>query len=279
MANHKVCLYTRTSSHGRQPAGQNVVYAPGTTFQIRYKDKDKRIWKTLSAATYQEAVVQAKEMELSLFRQDSANYKSSAGGSNRIEPKPAFVEAVAVPLAPPPDARDTLGQAITDYMKTSTVLRRPTTVRCYTNLFGQFYACVTVGGTKARSIKSISDDDLVDFYSYLAKLGNSESTRHSKLTIVQCLLRANKNAAKLKTEYEIKVVMSYRPDEIQRYLPSRPKRKNCCFNFFSTLAEGKWKLRRPHGIRLTLYAAASLSVRPRARRRGSFRFPRIWSRS
>jgi integrase/recombinase XerD len=234
VANHRCSIYVRSSNANRerQPAGPNVVYAPGTTFQIRFKQGDKRVWKTLSATTYPEAVVQAKEQELELFRRDSENYTISKGGITRIEPKPSFVEAVAEPPTPKPVVRDTLGAAIDTYLANIKVMGQGTTLRCYTNLLKQFYASATKGGTVARSIKGIGKQDLVDFYAYLEGIGNSEVTRHSKLTIVQCLLRANDNHAALATGYETKAVVSYRPYEIHQLFSVATGAEHLLFSFF-----------------------------------------------
>jgi integrase/recombinase XerD len=235
VANHRCSVYVRSSSskRERQPAGPNITYSPGTSFQIRYKDNDgRRVWKTLSATTYPEAVIQAKERELELFRRDSENYKISQRGITRIEPKPSFVEAVAEPPTPKVVVRDSLGAAIDAYLAKIKVMGQGTTLSCYTNLLKQFYVSATKSGTVARTIKSINEQDLVDFYSYLEKLGNSEVTRHCKLTIVQCVLRANKNHAALSTGYETKVVVSYRPDEIHRLFAVATDAEKLLFSFF-----------------------------------------------
>ena len=174
----------------------------------------------------------AKQQELELFRRDSENYTISKGGITRIEPKPSFVEAVAEPPTPKVVVRDSLGAATDAYLAKIKVMGQGTTLRCYTNLLKQFYVSATKSGTVARTIKSISEQDLVDFYSYLEQLGNSEVTRHCKLTIVQSVLRANKNYAALKTGYETKVVESYRPDEIHRLFAVATPAEKLLFSFF-----------------------------------------------
>jgi integrase/recombinase XerD len=273
MANHQVSLYTRINRQD-QPASPKASYPPLTIFFFRYTDKGKRVRRTLPRGTsYAQAVVAAKTQEVELFQRDLTNYDHSRP-ITRIKPKPAFVE----PSAEPPEVvvkqRDSLGQSIDGYLRNTQTMGRKGTVRAYEVLFRQFYACATKNGMVARSIKSINKQDLISFYAYLEKLGNAEVTRHNKLTIVQCLLRANDNHAALTTEYEAKAVVSYRPDEIQKMFAVAEPEEKLLFQFFlntgardAEVANAEWSqidfVRRSFTIRQTASGFKTKTKKPR----------------
>jgi len=52
----KVAIYTRESGTRQyKPASARALYAPNTTFCLRYTDQGKRKWQQLSVSTYKEA--------------------------------------------------------------------------------------------------------------------------------------------------------------------------------------------------------------------------------
>jgi hypothetical protein len=71
MATHRCSIYVRSNGGNRDrlPAYPNTAYEPGTIFQLRYKQGNRRVWRTLDVANYNEALIAAKAQELELFRQ------------------------------------------------------------------------------------------------------------------------------------------------------------------------------------------------------------------
>src|ERR1700730_6903741 len=103
MATHKCSIYVRSNGgkRDRVPAYPNVQYPLGTIFQLRFKQGDKRVWRTLEASNYNEALIAAKQTELELFKADAENYDRHTP-ILRLLPKPAFVENTTPSVVPTP---------------------------------------------------------------------------------------------------------------------------------------------------------------------------------
>jgi|SRR5580704_13241239 hypothetical protein len=218
MANHKCSIYVRNTSGDRKryPAGPNVAYPAGTTFQLRFK----RSWQTLAVASYAEAVIAAKRKELELFQTDSENYVHKTA-SLKILPKPAFQETLAAPVPEPPEpvTKDGLGKAMQDYLAQLTVEGAKGSVGMYQSVFRQFYASAMQNGMVSRSLKSICKADLIKFAAYWKFKGQKDVTVRNKVVVIACLLKANGiHDVKLKINYEAKDVTAY----------SHPQKSNSC---------------------------------------------------
>lgn len=230
MATHRVKLYIRDSvTRDRYPA-YKAEYPQGTIFVLRYLEKGRRIWKTLGAVPYQQAVGAAKLAEAELFNRDSTNYDTSRA-ITRKDPVPEYVAPEPPPADLPVAVRPSvlmLDRAIDLYIENIGKVKDADTARSYRWSLQEFFKSC---GNKP--MRKIDKQDLINYAAYLKTTGVGNCTIHNRLVSVGTLLR--KNGVKdvtLRWDFTAKIVRAYREDELKALFAHANEEEWILFQFF-----------------------------------------------
>lgn len=238
MASHKCSIYTRTAgSRAYERAYPSVTYPTGTTFCLRFKDSTgKRVWATLSATSYPEALMAAVAKQLELFQRDGRNYDTRTP-ITKLKPVPAFVEAVAPEeVAKPRKGKTPLDVAIENYNR-NVATRSGKTVSAYAYTMKQFY---TASQAKVRYVEDVNKQTLIDFVAYLRTTGAGNRTIHNRVSEIGTFLRAagldltevTKMVRGAQVKFTGKAVSAYSEDEVRQFFRACNPEDRLLFEFF-----------------------------------------------
>jgi integrase/recombinase XerD len=197
-----VSVYTRNKDRRYIPSSPKLNYPAGTTFVLRYTDREgKRKWETIAANNANHAVVQARLKEAELLMETT----------------------------PRSTGRRTIADAIEKYMKDVRNTKAKDTAQRYAHVLNEF-----VEGCSKQFVDEIGIDDLKAYVGQMRQAGLSDRTIDNRLTYVGVFLHASgvSKEVKLHQRYTEKIVEAYSQEELDLFFAACDEEEWDLFQFF-----------------------------------------------